>query len=411
MSRVTSLDNGLRIVTEEMPQATSVALGVFVGVGSRDETIGQHGISHFLEHLAFKGTKELSARDLAILVDSFGGDMNAFTTREMTSFQVKLLAEATDLGVDVLGRILTEPALRVDDIDSERTVILEEIAMAYDEPSDFVQEQLWSVLFGDHSLGREVLGSRDSILATDRKRIQDFFETYYGPPNIVVSAAGDISHERIVERFEKFLGGLEKVKRPTRVKPEYRFSDSVVSERDTEQVHVSIAYPGLARNDPRRWVLAAIDHIYGGGLSSRLFQKVREEAGLCYSIYSDRVAYQDSGFLLVYLATSPALVGMSLELVDSVTKEFVLTGITEEELAVAKRYLRAQVLMAREDAGVVMSQLGSVLVADLQIRSVAEILSEVERVTVDGLMELVTGIFAGPRQMSAVGPVPEGVFV
>ncbi len=411
MSRVTKFDNGLQIVTEEMPQATSVTIGVFVGVGSRDEMLDQHGTSHFLEHLAFKGTKDLSAKELAISVDSFGGDMNAFTTKELTSFQVHLLGEATDLGVDILGRILTEPALNVSDIDSERSVILEEIAMASDEPSDFVQEQLLAALYGAHSLGREVLGSPESITSIDRDVISDFFSTYYGPVNMVVSAAGALKHERILEQFESSLGSISNGRLPQRDKPELSFSKPVITEREIEQVHVSIAYPSLARGDRRRWILAVLDHIYGGGLSSRLFQKVREESGLCYTIYSDRVSYQDSGYLGVYFATSPAQLGRASELVDSVTRDLVSAGITYEELVVAKRFLRAQVLLAREDTASVMAQLGSVLVTGQQIKSVEEVLAEVERVTVDNVMELAEQVFAGSMQISAIGPVPDGVFV
>ncbi|TAN27953.1 MAG: insulinase family protein [Actinomycetota bacterium] len=410
MSRTTRFGNGLQIVTEAMPQASSVAIGVFVGVGSRDETQDQHGTSHFLEHLAFKGTREMSAKDLAISVDSFGGDMNAFTTKELTSFQVRLLGEATDLGVDILGKILTEPAFNVSDIESERNVILEEIAMAYDEPSDFVHEQLGASVYKTHSLGREVLGSRESILGINRDVISDFFSTYYGSANMVISAAGALEHEQIVEQFSSSLGQILPGKVPERDASHLWFSEPVVSEREIEQAHVSIAYPGIPRGDRRRWAMAALDHVYGGGLSSRLFQKVREEAGLCYSIYSDRVSYQDSGYLGVYFATSHFQLGRALDLVDSVTKEFGLAGMTEEELAVAKRYLRAQVLLAREDTASVMSQLGSVLVTGQQIKSIEEILAEIERVSVDEVAELAAEVFAGSRQISAVGPVPNGVF-
>ncbi len=410
MSRTTRFDNGLQVVTEEMPQAASAAIGVFVGVGSRDETLGQHGTSHFLEHLAFKGTDELSAKDLAILVDSFGGDMNAFTTREMTSFQVRLLGEAAHLGTDTLGKILTEPALNPTDIDSERSVILEEIAMANDEPSDFVHEQLGAAVYGDHPLGREVLGSRESILRIDQAVIKGFFSAFYRPVNMVVSAAGAVTHEAIVEQFEPTLGSLSDGVMPKRRRPELIFSRPVISERDIEQVHVSIAFPGLPRADRRRWVMAVLDHIYGGGLSSRLFQKVREESGLCYSIYSDRVTYQDSGYLGVYFAASPAQLSRAAELVDSVTLELISAGITEEELAVAKRYLRSQVLLAREDTASVMSQLGSVLVTGQQIKSAGEILTEIERVKADEVTELAAEVFSGSRQVSAVGPVPHGIF-
>ena len=410
MSRITNFDNGLRIVTEEMPHAASVAIGVFVGIGSRDEMPSQHGICHFLEHLAFKGTGELSAKELAVLVDSFGGDMNAYTTREMTSFQVHLLGEAANLGSETLCKILTAPAFDVGDVDSERSVILEEIAMAYDEASDYVHELLGAAVFGEHPLGREVLGSRESILAIDRASIWEFFSKYYGPSNMVVSAAGALSHESIVAQFEPFLGSLSGGSSSTRSRPVLNFSTPVVAERDIEQVHVSIAFPGLGRLDDRKWTLAILDHVLGGGLSSRLFQRVREEAGLCYSIYSDRVAYQDTGYFHVYFAASPMQVAYASNLVDSVIEAFVAGGITEEELTVAKRYLRSQILLAMEDTVAIMSQLGSVLVTGQQIKPVEEILSLVEHVTVEEVADLAAEILSGSRQISAVGPVPSGIF-
>ncbi len=410
MSRITNFDNGLRIVTEEMPHAASVAIGVFVGIGSRDEMPSQHGICHFLEHLAFKGTGELSAKELAVLVDSFGGDMNAYTTREMTSFQVHLLGEAANLGSETLCKILTAPAFDVGDVDSERSVILEEIAMAYDEASDYVHELLGAAVFGEHPLGREVLGSRESILAIDRASIWEFFSKYYGPSNMVVSAAGALSHESIVAQFEPFLGSLSGGASSTRSRAVLNFSTPVVAERDIEQVHVSMAFPGLGRLDDRKWVLAILDHVLGGGLSSRLFQRVREEAGLCYSIYSDRVAYQDTGYFHVYFAASPMQVAYASNLVDSVIEAFVAGGITEEELTVAKRYLRSQILLAMEDTVAIMSQLGSVLVTGQQIKPVEEILSLVEHVTVEEVADLAAEILSGSRQISAVGPVPSGIF-
>lgn len=410
MSQITTFDNGLQIVTEEMPHAASVTIGVFVGVGSRDEASGQYGASHFLEHLAFKGTDDLSARELAISVDSFGGDMNAFTTKEITSFQLRLLGEAMEMGVDILGRILTSPSLNPLDIDSERSVILEEIAMANDEPSDLVHEQLSATIYSDHPLGREVLGSKESIIAMDRSIISEFFSTYYGPNNMVVSAAGSLDHDFLVERFGSTLGAMPLGKVPIRHEPEIQFSQPVVIERDMEQVHVSMAYPGLRRGDPRRWSLSILDQVLGGGLSSRLFQLLREESGLCYSIYSDRVSYQDSGYMGVYFATAAGQLGTALELVDSVIASIVARGIDDEELIVAKRYMRAQLLLAREDSNSVMSQMGSLLVSGQRIKPTEEILAEVERVGVNDVWELAQQLLSSPRQISAVGPVPSQIF-
>lgn len=410
MSRITKFDNGLKIVTEEMPQAASVTIGVFVGVGSRDEAAGQYGASHFMEHLAFKGTDDLSARELAISVDSFGGDMNAFTTKEVTSFQLRLLGEAMEMGVDILGRILMSPSLNSFDIDSERSVIIEEISMANDEPSDLVHEQLSEAIYSGHPLGREVLGTKESIIAMDRSIISEFFSTYYGPNNMVVSAAGSLDHDFLVDRFGSTLGAMPLGKVPIRSEPQIQFSQPVIIERDMEQVHVAMAYPGIRRGDPRRWSLSVLDQVLGGGLSSRLFQMLREESGLCYSIYSDRVSYQDSGYVGIYFATSAAQLGTALELVDSVISSVVARGINEEELIVAKRYIRAQLLLAREDSNSVMSQMGSLVVSGQRIKPIEEILAEVERVSVNDVWELAQQLLNSPRQISAVGPVPSEIF-
>ena len=225
MTRVSKLDSGLTIVSAEMPYSASVSIGVFVKVGSRDESGSQYGASHFLEHLIFKGTESLSARDLAVVVDSFGGEMNAFTTKETTSFQLRLLDEAVEIGIDILGQILTAPALRPLDIDSERSVILEEIAMASDEPADLVQEMLASVIYNGHPLGREVLGSRESIISMDRATIDKFFTAYYGPPNMVVAAAGHVNHDLLIEKFQAMFTSLQAVSTRKDIYERSKFGD------------------------------------------------------------------------------------------------------------------------------------------------------------------------------------------
>lgn len=411
MVEISRLNNGLTIVTEEMPKAASVTIGVYVGVGSRDEAEECAGVSHFMEHLAFKGTKDLGAKKLAVLVDSFGGEMNAYTTKEITSFQVRLLGEACDLGAGILGAILNEPLLNATDIDSERSVILEELAMANDEPADLVHEQLNAALYSGHPLGREVLGSKESILAMDRDKICDFFVNSYGPNNMVVSAAGGVKHDHFVEMFSNSLGEKTPTDSPIRIEPKQRFGRPVVSQRDIEQVHVSLAYPGIRQGDPRRWSMALFDQIFGGGLSSRLFQLVREDAGLCYSIYSDRVAYRDTGFVGVYFATTPSQLGRALELVNSVTRGLTTQRVNAEELSVAKRYLRAQLLLSREDTSQVMSQLGTLLISGQQIMSIDEVLDEIEKVTPEDIIELAMQVLGSEKQISVVGPISDSDLV
>lgn len=405
MERVSRLDSGLTIVSAEMPYSASVSIGVFIKVGSRDESGNQYGASHFLEHLIFKGTESLSARELAAVVDSFGGEMNAFTTKEMTSFQLRLLDEAVGIGIDILGQILTAPALRQFDIDSERSVILEEIAMAADEPADLVQEMLASVIYNGHPLGREVLGSRESILSMSRATIEEFFTTYYGPRNMVIAAAGNVDHDQLVEKFRDTLGSLQGGQALRRIEPIPKFGPAKIFERDIEQAHIALGFRGISRNDPRRWELAILDQLLGGGISSRLFQVVREDHGLCYSIYSDHVAFGDSGYMEVYFATTAGQVDNSLQLIDLVIKDLVSRGVTEEEMTVAKRYLRAQLLLSMDDSGSVMSQIGSRLVWDRQPSSVAAILEEIESVTRASVNHLAEELLRSGMQVCVVGPV------
>jgi predicted Zn-dependent peptidase len=405
LTRVSKLDSGLTIVSAEMPYSASVSIGVFVKVGSRDESGSQYGASHFLEHLIFKGTESLSARDLAVVVDSFGGEMNAFTTKETTSFQLRLLDEAVEIGIDILGQILTAPALRPLDIDSERSVILEEIAMASDEPADLVQEMLASVIYNGHPLGREVLGSRESIISMDRATIDKFFTAYYGPPNMVVAAAGHVNHDLLIEKFQAMFTSLQGDKSLHRVQPVPKFGPAKIIERDIEQVHIALGFRGISRSDPRWWELAILDQLLGGGISSRLFQVVREDHGLCYSIYSDHVAFGDSGYMEVYFATTPGQVDSSLRLIDLVVKDLVSRGVTEEELAVAKRYLRAQLLLSMDDSGSVMSQIGSRLIWDREPNSVAEMLAEIESVSRAGVNHLAEELLESDMQICVVGPI------
>ena len=402
------LECGVRLVTETMADVRSATVGVWVGTGSRDEDDERAGASHFLEHLLFKGTPTWGAAEIAEAIDEVGGDMNAFTTKEYTAFYVRLLAQDLPLGLDVLSAITTTPALRPEDIDAERQVILDEILMHTDEPADFAAEQCTAALFPGHPLGREVLGTPSSVAALDRDAIHDFFETHYRAENLVVAAAGDVDHGALARevgtRFARRSGGAA----PKRTPPEAPGRPLVVDRRPTEQVHMVLGMLAPGRHAPERWPLAVLNHVLGGGISSRLFQEIRERRGLAYSIWSERTHYDEVGTLTVTVGTAPEHAPEVLALVGTELDRIGQDGITARELQVAQGHLRAETLLSLEDSGARMSRIGSSLLLHGRIMEVDEVLSRVEAVTVDDVAAVAADLTATARTLSVVGPFTPG---
>jgi len=410
MIRTDRLSSGLTVVTEDMAEARSVCIGFWVGTGSRDESTELAGSSHFLEHLLFKGTEERSASAIAESVDEVGGDFNAFTTKEYTSFYIRLLAEHVDLGLDILSDIMWRPSLRPADLDAERQVILDEILMHADEPADEAAEQSSATLFPGHPLGREVLGTESSVSVMTADRIRSFFDEHYLPGNMVVAVAGDLDHESVVagldERASRSGGGVT----PTRTAPDGRVTPLAVTRRSTEQAHVVLAARSVDRNHPSRYALAVLNHVLGGGLSSRLFQEIRERRGLAYSVWSERVAYVDAGFLSVGLGTGPEHVAEVLDIVTDELSRLGADGISERELAIAKGNLRAETLLACEDSGARMSRIGAGMLLHGEILTVDDVLARVEALTLEDVHEAARAVVAAPRTLSVVGPFDEADF-
>ncbi len=398
------LECGVRLVTEQMADARSVTVGVWVGTGSRDEDDHLSGASHFLEHLLFKGTPTWGAAQIAEAVDEVGGDMNAFTAKEYTAFYVRLLAERLPLALDVLGAIMTSPALRPEDVDAERQVILDEILMHADEPADFAAERCTAALFPEHPLGREVLGTASSVARLDRDAIEQFFDSHYRTENLVVAAAGDVTHAEVAERIEEQFAGRGGGGAPSRVGPSAPAERLVVDRRSTEQVHMVLGMRCPGRHAPERWPLAVLNHVLGGGISSRLFQEVRERRGLAYSIWSERTHYDELGTLTVAVGTAPEHAPEVLGLVNGELDRLGADGITERELEVAKGHLRAETLLSLEDSGARMSRIGSSLLLHRRVLEVDEVLEKVDAVTVDDVGALGATLAGGPRTLSVVGP-------
>jgi predicted Zn-dependent peptidase len=404
MIETTVLSSGMMLITERMPEVRSVSLGFWVGTGSRDERPGEEGISHFLEHLLFKGTPTRSARSIAEDTDAVGGDMNAYTTKEYTTFYMRLLGENLDLGLEILSDIMWNPALREEEVDAERQVILEEVLMHRDEPADVVYENLSSALFPNHPLGREVLGIPEVISSLSVAEIRQFLDYHYRPGNIVVSAAGDVDHEAIAEGLESLGGSRLGGEAPVREAPGATTSLVHVEHRDTEQAHLVLGMRTGARRDPRRYALSALNHALGGGLSSRLFQRVREERGLCYSIGSDRVAYADAGMLTVSVSTSPENVEETLSIILDELAELEREGISERELELAKGHLKADTLLSLEDSGSRMSRLGAGMLLQGEVITPDEGIARMEAVTREAVAEVAAEVFSAPRVLAVVGP-------
>ncbi len=404
MIRTSRLESGIELVTEAMPGVRSASLGFWVGTGSRDETPKQAGISHFLEHLLFKGTPSRSARSIAEDIDAVGGDMNAYTTREYTTFYVRSLADDLELSLGVLCDILLDPALRPDEVDSERQVILEEVLMHLDEPADVVQERFSEAMFPGHPLGREILGLPEVITKVTVPEIRAFFEQHYGPGNVVFAAAGDVDHERLAEAVQSRFAGRTTGSPPEREAPGDEVVPLDVTSRDTEQAHLVVGVRAPNRRSPERFALACLNHTLGGGLSSRLFQKIREERGLAYSVVSDRAAYADAGTLAVSVGTAPERAQEVLGLVLAELDELAAHGVTESELALAKGHLRADLLLSLEDSGSRMSRIGAGQLLHGEVMSVEEVLGRIDSVTLADVNALAERHLGDRRVLAVVGP-------
>jgi len=401
---------GIRLVTETMADVRSVAVAYWVGTGSRDEPGELAGASHFLEHLLFKGTETRTAVAIAEALDEVGGDCNAFTTKEYTTFYVRLLSEHLDLGLDILSEIMWAPALREAELEAERTVILDEILMHADEPADLASERWQAALFPGHPLGRDTLGTASTVQHIGRDDVSGFFERHYRPGNMVVSVAGDCTHEKVAEGLERRFAGRSGGETPARIVPGPEVVALDVVRRPTEQAHLVYGARSASRFDERRWALAVLNHVLGGGLSSRLFQKVREQRGLAYSVWSERAAYADAGSLAVVVGTAPEHVDEVLRIVNGELEQLAAVGATARELAVAKGNLRAEMLLSDEESGARMSRIGASLLLHGEVLSVDQILGRIEAVDAAQVRQVAAELAGAPRTLSAVGPFDEDAF-
>ncbi|HEX6196753.1 MAG TPA: pitrilysin family protein [Jiangellaceae bacterium] len=405
------LPGGLRVITESIPAVRSVAFGIWVGVGSRDEKPSQAGASHYLEHLLFKGTKRRSAMDISAAIESVGGDINAFTSKEFTCYYARVLDRDLPVAVDVVSDMVTSSLIRSADIEAERDVVLEEISMRDDDPSDAVHDLVAERLWGDVPLGRPILGTAERIRAMSRDTIARYYKRLYRPEKMVVAVAGSLDHDEVVrlvgEAFTRagMLDGSGEPD-PPRVGgrgPAARGGVSLL-DRPTEQANLVLAMPGLARTDERRYALGALNAVLGGGMSSRLFQEVREKRGLAYSVYSYASQFADAGLLGVYVGCQPQKVDQVLSLCRETVGKVASKGITDDELARAKGQARGSLVLGLEDTGSRMSRLGKAELVYTELTSIDDLLSRIDAVTPDDVRDLAASVLAAAPALAVVGP-------
>jgi predicted Zn-dependent peptidase len=416
--RKTVLPGGLRVVTEFLPSVRSVALGIWVGVGSRDEDIPHAGATHYLEHLLFKGTRKRTALDISASMDAVGGEMNAFTGKEYTCYYARVLDADLPLAIDVLSDMVTASLIEPRDVDAERNVVLEEIAMNDDDPADSVHEAFTTQLFGDTPLGRPVLGTVDSINAITRGQIFEHYVARYTPPHLVVAAAGNLDHDAVVAAVRAaFAPVLSESGTAAPAQPRLRGSGGLwegygpaagvgvkLVSRPIEQANLVLGCEGLSRTDERRFALGVLNAALGGGMSSRLFQEVREKRGLAYSVYSFTVQHAETGMWGVYAGCLPSKADEVLSICTAEVAKVVTAGLTDAELGRGKGQVRGGMVLGLEDPSSRMTRLGKSELVYPTLEPVDELLAKIDAVTHDDVRAIAEEILTRPKALGVVGP-------
>ena len=407
--RRTVLPGGLRVVTEYLPSVHSASVGVWVGVGSRDEGPSVAGAAHFLEHLLFKSTPTRSAVDIAQAVDAVGGELNAFTAREHTCYYAHVLDTDLELAIDLVADVVLHGRCAVDDVELERDVVLEEIAMRDDDPEDTIGDVFLSAMFGEHPVGRPVIGSVESISAMTRNQLHSFHVRRYTPDRMVVAAAGNVDHDEVVRLVRRHFG-TKLIRGRSAVAPRKgtgrvggRPTLEVIN-RDGEQAHLSMGVRAPGRHWEHRWALAVLNSALGGGLSSRLFQQIRESRGLAYSVYSTIDTFSDSGALSIYAACLPERFNEVVRVTTDVLEVVARDGITESECRIAKGSLRGGLVLGLEDSGSRMNRIGRNELNYGKHRSIAETLSQIDAVTLDEVNAVARQLLTRSYGAAVLGP-------
>ena len=408
---LSELDSGERVISERIPSVRSVAIGFWIGAGSRDETDAKAGASHFIEHLLFKGSRSYTAQQIAEIFDGLGGELNAATSREHTMVYARVPDAQVQTALDVMTDMVFAPSFG--DLDSERAVVLEEIAMYEDTPQELVHDLFSEAVFGRHALGRPVIGTADVISSVTKRVLSTYHRQMYAGGNVVIAAAGNIEHNKFLRMLQRAQSqqrppaGGPRVRRPL-VKappPGFRFA-----KKDTEQYHVCLGAPGIARSDRRRFAASILDAILGGSASSRLFQEIREKRGMAYSVYSFASQYTDTGLVGIYVGTRGENLGPCLDIAAEQLADIAAGNVRAEEIARAKENLKGRIMLSMESTANRMSRLGKSLITDSELLSFDRIIAELEAVEADEVAEL-AGLLFTPEKLSISGIGPsERVF-
>ncbi|MGW8333711.1 M16 family metallopeptidase, partial [Streptomyces sp. NPDC055897] len=413
--RRTTLPGGLRVVTETLPSVRSATFGIWVQVGSRDETPTLNGATHYLEHLLFKGTHKRSALDISSALDAVGGEMNAFTAKEYTCYYARVLDTDLPLAIDVVCDMLTDSLILAEDIDAERGVILEEIAMTEDDPGDCVHDLFAHTMLGDTPLGRPVLGTVDTINALTQAQISRFYKKHYDPRHLVVAAAGNVDHATVVRQVRKAFEKAGALTHTDAVPLAPRGGSRILKaagrmellNRRTEQAHVVLGMPGLARTDERRWALGVLNTALGGGMSSRLFQEVREKRGLAYSVYSYTSGFADCGLFGVYAGCRPNQVHDVLKICRDELDRVAREGLSDDEIGRAVGQLSGSTVLGLEDTGALMNRIGKSELCWGEQMSVDDMLARIAQVTPDDVREVARDVLGQRPSLSVIGPLKD----
>ena len=405
------LPSGLRIVTEEVPSVRSAAIGIWVNVGSRDETPAVAGASHFLEHLLFKGTKRRNALEISSTIESVGGEMNAFTSKEYTCFYARVIDTDLPMAIDVISDLITSSIVSALDVDAERKVVLEEIAMRDDDPSDLVHDLYAETYYGDTQLGRPILGTIDSIKGMSRNSVFNYYKKRYLPQDLVVAVAGNINHKKVVRMVEEALSldgfldvkGAPQLRANTSVRVRGQQSVGLLS-RKTEQAHMFYGMEGVTRSDERRFSMGVLASALGGGMSSRLFQEIREKRGLAYSVYAYAQQFAGSGQIGFYAGCNPAKAIEVVEIIQEVLSDVATHGMSHEEVERAKGAVRGSLVLSQEDSASRMSRIGKNEIVYGQVMSFDDILKEIARVSVEDVRVIASEFLTKTPTLALVGP-------
>jgi len=409
--RRTVLPSGLRIVTEEVPSVRSAAIGIWVNVGSRDETPAVAGASHFLEHLLFKGTTRRTALEISATIEAVGGEMNAFTSKEYTCFYARVIDTDLPMAIDVVSDLITSSIVSALDVDAERKVVLEEIAMRDDDPSDLVHDLYAETYYGDTQLGRPILGTIKSIKDMTRSSVFNYYKKKYLPQDLVVAVAGNVKHKRVVAMVEEALSrdnfldvkGVPQIRPNTPVKTKPMQSVGLMT-RKTEQAHMFYGMEGVARSDERRFAMGVLASALGGGMSSRLFQEIREKRGLAYSVYAYAQQFAGSGQIGFYAGCNPTNAIEVVEIIREVLADVAENGMSHEEVERAKGAVRGSLVLSQEDSGSRMSRIGKNEIVYGQVMGFDDILKAISRVNPTDVREIANEFLTKSPTLALVGP-------